>query len=59
MKTSTNIKLEALQHISEIAWDEMSLERKLDRIQGILYEMEQILDARSGECLEEPNMRRM
>lgn len=48
MNSMINIKLEALKRIEHLAWeDHTDAEYLLDRIQAVLYEMEQIVDKQS------------
>ena len=48
-----NIELEALHTISKIAWEECTdAELVLQRIQAVLYELEQMQDARSFRLQE-------
>ena len=60
------VKLEALDMINNIAWEEnLDAEIVLQKIQGVLYSMEQMLDARNDQMfgdddahVNSPNMRR-
>ena len=47
------IEMEALRRISHIAWEECTdAELVLQRIQGVLYELEMMQDARSDRLQE-------
>ncbi len=62
----SKIKLEALDRIDGIAWEEnLDAEQILQRIQAVLYEMSQMQDAQSDRMfgdddahIDSPNMRR-
>ena len=47
--TIDELKLKAYDEITSLAWSEDNAETVLQRILGILYQVEQTMDHRSGE----------